>query len=67
MRIKVVVELNDDGGFTAFVPTLPGCLAEGETPEDAVSNVKAAIEACLSPEDDPFWAGDAGEVREVVL
>ncbi|HUZ91128.1 MAG TPA: type II toxin-antitoxin system HicB family antitoxin [Methylocella sp.] len=33
----------DGGGFVAFVPDLPGCMSDGETPEQALANVKDAI------------------------
>jgi antitoxin HicB len=33
----------DGGGFVAFVPDLPGCLSDGETPEEALANVQDAI------------------------
>jgi predicted RNase H-like HicB family nuclease len=33
----------DGGGFAAFVPDLPGCMSDGETPEEALANVQDAI------------------------
>lgn len=37
----------DGGGFVALVPDLPGCISDGETPEEAVANVQDAIAAWL--------------------
>ena len=37
----------DGGGFLATVPDLPGCMSDGETPEEAIRNVQGAIEAWL--------------------
>jgi antitoxin HicB len=37
----------DGGGFAAFVPDLPGCMSDGETPQEALTNVLDAIEAWL--------------------
>ncbi len=37
----------DGGGFVATVPDLPGCVSDGETPEEALTNVQDAIEAWL--------------------
>lgn len=34
----------DGGGFLATVPDLPGCMSDGETPEEAIANVVEAIE-----------------------
>jgi antitoxin HicB len=33
----------DGGGFLATVPDLPGCMSDGETAEEALSNVQNAI------------------------
>lgn len=37
----------DGGGFLASVPDLPGCMSDGETPEEAVRNVQDAIAAWI--------------------
>lgn len=44
MRFKVVLEPSDEGGFTVYVPSLPGCISEGETEEEALKNIQEAIE-----------------------
>lgn len=38
---------NETGGFTVTIPTLPGCISEGDTFEEAVKNIKGAIQAYL--------------------
>jgi predicted RNase H-like HicB family nuclease len=42
-RTNVVVE-KDDHGFYAYCPDLPGCQSQGETFEEAMTNIKEAIE-----------------------
>lgn len=37
----------DGGGFAAIVPDLPGCMSDGETPEEALANVCDAIAAWI--------------------
>jgi predicted RNase H-like HicB family nuclease len=37
----------EGGGFLATVPDLPGCMSDGDTPEEAVSNVQDAIAAWI--------------------
>ena len=54
MRIKVILETSDDGGYTVYVPSLPGCISEGETTEDALTNIKEAIELYLEPVEDDW-------------
>lgn len=43
-RVKVILEPNELGGYTAIVPLLPGCISEGDSKEEALANVKEAIE-----------------------
>ena len=47
MRMKVVLEPSDEGGYTAFIPALPGCISEGENIEDALANIREAVELYL--------------------
>jgi predicted RNase H-like HicB family nuclease len=49
MRIRVILEPSDEGGYTAYVPSLPGCISEGETIEESLANIKEAIELYLAP------------------
>ena len=45
-RYPLVVEplaAEDGSGFVAFAPDLPGCMSDGETPQEAVSNAQDAI------------------------
>lgn len=43
MKLTVVLEPQEEGGFTAHVPSLPGCISEGDTKEEALANIKEAI------------------------
>lgn len=47
LRYRVILEPNEDGGFTVTVPDLPGCITEGDTIEKALKNAKEAIEGHL--------------------
>ncbi|HLD96850.1 MAG TPA: type II toxin-antitoxin system HicB family antitoxin [Candidatus Nanoarchaeia archaeon] len=44
MELKVVLEQQEEGGYTVYVPSLPGCISQGETREEALKNIKEAIE-----------------------
>jgi len=46
-QFRVILELNELGGYTAIVPILPGCVSEGDTKEEALANIKEAIELYL--------------------
>ncbi len=44
MKLKIVLERSEEGGFTVYVPSLPGCISEGDTEESAMKNIQEAIE-----------------------
>jgi predicted RNase H-like HicB family nuclease len=47
MRFTVILERDRAGGFVATVPLLPGCVSQGETRADVLSNIREAIAAYL--------------------
>lgn len=49
MTFKVFLEPSEEGGYTVFVPALPGCISEGDTIEEALQNIREAIELYLEP------------------
>jgi predicted RNase H-like HicB family nuclease len=67
MKLKIVLEPSDEGGYTAYVPTLPGCISEGDSADEALSNIREAIELYLEPVDDDLAVAAGGEVRELVV
>lgn len=65
MKFKVVLEPQKEGGYTVYVPALPGCVSEGNTKEEALRNIKEAIELYLEPLEHGVKV--KGEVAEVVV
>ena len=49
-KIKIVVHEAEEGGFWAEVPAIPGCASQGETLDELTTNLREAIEGCLSIE-----------------
>lgn len=47
MRYRVVLEQDEDGIYVAECPTLPGCVSQGNTREEALSNIKDAMAGYL--------------------
>ena len=67
MNLKVILEPSDEGGFTVYVPSLPGCVSEGDSREEALKNIRAAIELYLEPvEDDASFTPNAEQLEIVV-
>jgi len=67
MKLKVVLEPSEEGGFTAYVPSLPGCISEGDTKEETLKNIKEAIELYIEPVDDDMPIAPGTEVLEVAV
>ena len=42
-QFTAIFEKNKDGGYTVTVPSLPGCISEGDTFDEALKNIKEAI------------------------
>lgn len=64
MKLTVVLEPSEDGGFTVFVPVLPGCISDGDSKEEALTNIREAIELYLDPvEDDLILSPDAEQIE----
>ncbi len=49
MKITVVLEPSEEGGYTVYAPSLPGCISEGDSKDEALQNIKEAIELYLEP------------------
>ena len=47
MEWTVIFHVAEEGGYWAEVPSLPGCYSQGETMEEAVANIRDAIESHL--------------------
>ena len=67
MMLKIVLEESDEGGFTAYVPSLPGCISEGENEEEAMENIREAIELYLEPIEDDFLSVSAHNSTEKLI
>jgi predicted RNase H-like HicB family nuclease len=67
VRVRIVLEPSEEGGYTVYVPSLPGCISEGNSREEALANIKEAIELYLEPVDDDLVAPEGSEVQELVL
>ena len=66
LYLKVVFEPSEEGGYTAHVPALPGCISEGDTLDEARRNIREAIALYLQPTDEAT-APEGGLIEEVAV
>ena len=59
MKLPVVLTPGEDGWLVAECPLIPGCISQGsqgENHEEALANIRQAIELCLETKDQEGWA-----------
>ena len=49
MKFQVILEPSEDLGYTLYVPSLSGCISEGDSVEEALENIQEAIALYLKP------------------
>ena len=67
MKLKVILEQSEEGGYTAIVPSLPGCISEGDTKEETLKNIREAIELYLEHVEDDQIMTDNAEMVELAV
>ncbi|MEM6613731.1 MAG: type II toxin-antitoxin system HicB family antitoxin [Cyanobacteria bacterium P01_C01_bin.72] len=67
MKLQVVLEPSEEGGYTVYVPALPGCISEGDSVDEAMKNIQEAIELYLEPVGTDITANQDLIVRELVI
>ncbi len=68
MKLKVIIREGEDGYYVAECPVLEGCISQGRTKEEALENIKEAIEVWLETFYERFLSSrPAGAIEEVVV
>ena len=65
MKLRIVLEPSPEGGYTVYVPSLPGCISEGDSLEKALENIREAIDLYLEPVEDDFVIDQKGIIQEI--
>ena len=68
LRFRVLIEQDEDGVFVAECPNLPGCVSQGKTCEQALANIRDAIQgylASLEKHGEPIPPAIGEEIVEV--
>ena len=68
MKFRVTIEPDENSMFVAECPALPGCVSQGKTREEAMTNIRDAIQgylASLKKHDEPIPLGITEEIIEI--
>lgn len=66
MKFKVILEEAEEGGYVIYVPSLPGCVSQGESKEESIGNIIGAIEVYLDIDDAKIEAEIQNKRAEIV-
>ena len=66
MKFKVILEEAEEGGYIIYVPSLPGCVSQGESKEESIENTIEAIEVYLDTDDAKIEAEIQNKRAEIV-
>jgi predicted RNase H-like HicB family nuclease len=67
MNLRIILEPSEEGGYTAVVPALPGCISEGDTRDEALANIREAIALYLEPVEDDLDFSKNAELLEIAV
>lgn len=70
MKIRILIEQDEEKQFIAECPTLPGCISQGKTRQEAIENIQEAIEGyleSLKAHNDPIPPSIDEEVIEIAV
>lgn len=65
MKVKVILERGEDGYFSARCPSLRSCWSQGKTREEALRNIREAIELYLEPDPSELPQDERHEIVEL--
>jgi predicted RNase H-like HicB family nuclease len=67
MKLKVIVHEAEEGGYWAEIPSLPGCVTEGDSMEELIANVREAAEGWLSVDKTDSTVDERSRIVEIVI
>ena len=67
MKLRVLIHPAEEGGYWAEIPYLPGCISEGETYEETMTNIHEAAEGWLAVAIEQMPTEDQVQIAEIEL
>lgn len=67
MKVRVTLESGEDGWVIAECPSLPGCVSQGRSEDEALENIKEAIRGWMAAEEGKHGRPHGGKVVEVAI
>ena len=67
VKLKIILHEAEEGGYWAEVPSIKGCVSQGETLDALIENISEAVEGCLSVDISDLDIGENDTVMEIAV
>ena len=67
VKLKIILHEAEEGGYWAEVPSIEGCVSQGETLDALIENISEAVEGCLSVDISDLDIGERDTVMEIAV
>jgi predicted RNase H-like HicB family nuclease len=67
MKLKVIIHKAEEGGYWAEAPSITGCVTQGETFDELLSNLYEAVEGCLSVDVENITTSASDKIIEIAV
>lgn len=67
MKLKVIIHEAEEGGYWAEVPSIPGCVTQGDSFDELLSNIYEAVEGCLSVDVQDIAVSGKDRIMEIAV
>ena len=67
VKLKIILHEAEEGGYWAEVPSIEGCVSQGETLDALIENISEAVEGCLSVDISDLDIGENDTVMEIAV
>ena len=67
MKLKVIIHEAKEGGLWAEVPSIPGCVTQGDSFDELLTNIYEAVEGCLSIDIQDITISDKDRIIEIAV
>ncbi len=67
MKLKVIIHDAEEGGYWAEVPSIAGCVTQGDSFDELLSNIYEAVEGCLSVDIQDITVSEKDRIMEIAV
>jgi predicted RNase H-like HicB family nuclease len=67
MKLKTIIHKAEEGGYWAEIPSIPGCVTQGDSFEELLKNIYEAVEGCLSVDIEDYKIQKDDQLMEIMV